>query len=60
MKRHFDCKAKCCRKFQAEIRKSIISVFDDKIIDTLQPDPSPDPLSLDEESPAEEADISRY
>jgi len=57
MKRHIARKADCCQKFQAEIGKSIVMVFDDKIPCSPQPEPrSNSPLSGDD-SPTEDDDI---
>ena len=57
MKYHFAQKAKCRKKFQAEIGKSIVAVFDDEIPGSLQPEPSPEPPSSGEESPTEDTDV---
>ena len=50
MKHHYAWKAECRKKFQAEIGKSIITVFDDEIPDPPQPVPSPEALLSDEGS----------
>ena len=57
MKRHFARKAECRKKFQAEIGKSIVTVFDDEIPGSPQPMPIPDPPSSEDESPMEDVDV---
>ena len=57
MKRHFAQKAECRKRFQAEIGKSIVTVFNDKIPGSPQPMPNPDPPSSEDESPMEDVDV---
>jgi hypothetical protein len=57
MKRHIARKADCRRKFQAEIGKSIVMVFDNEIPGSPQPEPSSNsPLSGDD-FPMQDDDI---
>src|SRR5882762_864541 len=57
MKRHYARKAECRKKFQAEIGKSIITVFDDEIPDPPRLAPSPEALSPDEGSQPDNIDV---
>jgi hypothetical protein len=57
MKRHYARKAECRKKFQAEIGKSIVTIFDDEIPDPPQPAPTPEALPSDEGSQPDDIDI---
>jgi hypothetical protein len=57
MKRHYARKTECCKNFQAEIGKSIVTVFDEEIpVNSPQRSPSPNMSSSDSESPMEHDD----
>ena len=57
MKRHYAQKTECRKMFQAEIGKSIITVFDEEIDVPLQP-PSPKAHLSDDESLTENDDAA--
>jgi hypothetical protein len=50
MKHHFAWKAECRKKFQVEIGKSIVTVFNNEMPGSPQPEPSPVPHSSDDEA----------
>jgi hypothetical protein len=58
IKRHYARKAECRKKFQAEIGKSIVTVFDDEIPDATQLAPSPEALQSDDGSQPGEIDVA--
>jgi hypothetical protein len=58
MKRHYARKVECRKKFQAEIGKSIVTVFDDEIPDTPQLAPSPEAPQSDDGSQPGEIDVA--
>ena len=57
IKHHYTWKTDCHKKFQAEVGKSIATVFDDEIPDPPQSAPSPEALSLDEGSQPDDIDV---
>ena len=58
LKRHYARKVECRKKFQAEIGKSIVTVFDDEIPDAPQLAPSPEGPQSDDGSQPGEIDVA--
>jgi hypothetical protein len=57
MKHHFARKVECCKKFQTEIGKSIVMVFEDEIPGSHPAPPSPVPSLSDDKSSTSVADV---